>query len=483
MFDKMFYKNIERDSLTYWETNRKQDKEPVDNKLMATLDNSVADISDGVVEIKATNGDIYCGGSDIDKILADYFVNEFKEKEGFDLSSDVMAYSRIYEAAEQAKKDLSEQTQAEVNLPYIMMDANGPKHFITTINRATFERLIEPVVNKVITCAHNALREAKMAPSDLDGILLVGGSCRIPLVQERLRKEFGVELLKNANLDEIVATGAAVQGGILSGETKSDVILLDVTPLRYGLETYGNVFTTLIDANTTIPVKKSQIFTTAADNQPAVSINVLQGLRPMAKDNKSVGMFNLDGIIPAKKGVPQIEVTFDIDVNGILSVSAVDKGTGKEQHITIETKSGVSDADIERIKAEAEAHAEEDKKQKEHADRMNKCESLIWQTEKQMEDETFKDKITDEDKSKLTALVEKLKEMQKNDDYSTLDAVETEINAVWQGVAAKMYSQQGGSAQGFNPNGPMGDIFGQTMNNMGGFGTAGTSDEQPQDIR
>lgn len=436
----------------------------------ATLDNSVADISDGVVEIKATNGDIYCGGSDIDKIVADYLIKEFKDKEGVDLSFDAMAYSRVYEAAEKAKCDLSNMSQTEINLPYITMGESGPKHLITTLNKATFERLIEPVVNKVITCAKNALREAKMTASDLDGILLVGGSCRIPLVQERLTKEFGVELLHTSNLDECVATGAAVQGGIIAGDGKSDVILLDVTPLRYGIETLGGVMTTLVDANTTIPVKKSQIFSTAEDNQPAVTINVLQGLRPMAKDNKSVGLFTLDGIIPARKGIPQIEVTFDIDVNGILSVSAVDKGTNKEQHITIETKSGVSDEDIERIKAEAEAHAEEDKKAKAHADDANKCESMIWQTEKQMEDENFKDKITEEDKSKFNASIEKLKEMQKADDYAGLEDVEKDINSVWQEIATKMYSS-------INTGNPMDDL------QKGMFGDNVGTEDNPQDVR
>ena len=348
----------------------------------STLDFSVADISDKVVEILSSYGDVYCGGSDLDKIVSDWIVSEFKKDSGIDLSKDTLAMSRIIEAAEKAKVELSNTTSTEINLPYITAVDGQPQHLRQTITKAKFEELIDKEIGKVINCGKEAIKKAKISAKDLNGILLVGGSTRIPYVQERLEKEFGVNLIKTANPDEAVALGAAVQGSILAGENSSDILLLDVTPLNLGIETLGGVMTTLIEANTTIPAKKSQIFSTAEDNQPAVTINILQGNRTMAKDNKQIGLFNLDGIAPAPRGIPQIEVEFNIDSNGILSVKATDKATGKDQHITIQAKGGLSGEDIERMKKDAEEHAESDKKAKEEADKVNAAESAAFQIEK-----------------------------------------------------------------------------------------------------
>ena len=318
----------------------------------ATTDFSIADISDSVVEILATNGDVYCGGSDIDKAIADYIINKFKSENGVDLSTDAQSYARVYEAAEKAKCELSSTTSTEISLPYITIKDGKPIHLTETLTRVKFEQLATPIIDKVIDCGKEAIKESKISTKDLDGILLVGGSCRIPLVQERLEKEFGVKLIKNVNLDEAVALGAAVQGSIINGDNENNILLLDVTPLSLGIETKGGVMTKLVESNTTIPCKKTQIFTTAVDNQSSVTIRCLQGERPMANDNKEIGVFNLDGIVPARRGIPQIEVSFDIDVNGILKVSAVDKATGKEQNITIENKGSLTQEDIDRIKAD-----------------------------------------------------------------------------------------------------------------------------------
>lgn len=415
----------------------------------ATLDFSIAEIADSVVEIKSSYGDVYCGGSDLDKLVADWIVSEFKKESGADASKEPMAMSRIMEAAEKAKIELSTSANAEINLPYLMPVDNIPQHFVKTLSKAKFENLIDKEINKVMACGKEALKRAEMEAKELDGILLVGGSTRIPYVQERLEKEFGVELIKSVNPDEAVAMGAAVQGSILAGEN-TDMILLDVTPLNLGIETMGGIMTNLIDANTTIPVKKSQIFSTAVDNQPGVEIKVLQGNRPMAKDNKQIGIFHLDGIAPAPAHVPQIEVTFDIDANGILSVSAVDKGTNKEQHITIEAKGSLTDDEIERMKKEAEEFAESDKKAKEAAEAINGAEAFCFQIEKSLAD--FGDKITEDEKKEITDLMEPVKKAVAERNGDGLEALMKPLQEKWYALAAKIYAQQA-PPQDAQPNG------------------------------
>lgn len=403
----------------------------------STLDFSVADISDKVVEILSSYGDVYCGGSDLDKLVADWIVSEIKAEKGIDVSKDTLAMPRVIEAAEKAKIELSNTTSTEINLPYITAVDNNPVHFVKTLTRAKFEQLIDKEITKVINCGKEALKRAKLTTKDLSGILLVGGSTRIPYLQDKLDKEFGVQLIKTANPDEAVALGAAVQGSILAGEQSTDVLLLDVTPLNLGIETLGGVMTTLIEANTTIPAKKSQIFSTAEDNQPAVTINILQGNRPMAKDNKQVGLFNLDGIAPAPRGIPQIEVEFNIDSNGILSVKATDKATGKDQHITIQAKGGLSDEDIERMKKEAEEFAEADKKAKEEADKINGAESSAFQIEKSIEE--LGDKITDEEKAEITPIIEELRTAAKDKDIEKIDAAQKKLQEKWFPIMTRIY--------------------------------------------
>lgn len=425
---------------------------------MSTLDFSIADISGGVVEIKASNGDVYCGGSDLDKIISDYIVDEFNKNENFDLKKDPMAMQRVIEAVEKAKIELSNSTSTEINLPYIAIIDNNPKHLITTLTRAKFEQLIDKEINKVINLGKEALSKANMKASELDGVLLVGGSTRIPKVQEELTKAFNRPLLKNVNADEVVAMGAAVQGSIISGD-KTDVLLLDITPLSLGIDTMGGIMAKVIEANTTIPCKKSQIFTTAENNQPAVTIVVAQGNRPMTKDNKVIGMFTLDGITPAPRGVPQIDVTFDIDTNGILSVSAVDKATGKEQHITIESKSSLSDEDIERMKREAEEHADEDKKEMEKANKINSAETFAFMIEKSIE-EVPEDKITEEQKTDIKKSIEELREAISTNDLDKIEEKQKEVEKLWNPIAEEMYKSNSENEQtNCNPFGGDGNPF------------------------
>ena len=415
----------------------------------STLDFSVADVSDNVVEILASYGDVYLGGSDIDKLISNYVVATYKEESGIDLTSDSMAMSRIYEAVEKAKIELSNSSSSELNLPYICVKDNAPQHLTMTVTKAKFEQIISPIVEKVINCGKTALEKANLNASDLDGILLVGGSCRIPKVQDELVKNFGDKLIKSANLDLAVAEGAAIQADILAGNTNSEILLLDVCPLGLGIETMGGVMTTLIESNTTIPCSKEQIFSTAVDNQTAVTINVLQGERPMAKDNKQIGLFNLDGIAPARRGVPQIKVKFDIDANGILSVSATDNATGKEQHITIENKHTLSQDEIDRIKREAKEHAAEDAKTKERLDKQNQIDGTVYQVEKFVED--YKDKtdiLTEEDKTYFENKINELKTV-RDGDLTNADKLINEVNQRLASVGSKVYTN--GQQNGSNP--------------------------------
>lgn len=408
----------------------------------STLDFSVADISDKVVEILSSYGDVYCGGSDLDKIVAEWIVSEIKSEKGVDLSKDSLALPRIYEAAEKAKVELSNTSSTDINLPYITAVDNQPVHFVKPITRAKFEQLIDGEIKKVINCGKEALKKAKMKANELDGILLVGGSTRIPYLQEQLEKTFGVQLIKTANPDEAVALGAAVQADILGGG-ESDIVLLDVTPLNLGIETLGGVMTNVIEANTSIPVKKSQIFSTAVDNQPGVEISVLQGNRSMAKDNKQIGIFHLDGIAPAPAHVPQIEVTFDMDANGILTVTAVDKATNKEQHITIESKGGLTEEEIERMKKEAEEYAEADKKAKEDAEKINGAESMAFQVKKSLEEfESNGSSVTEDEKKEITELCDALRKAAEEKNLEDIDAKQKELQDKWYPIMQRVYQEQ-----------------------------------------
>ena len=424
----------------------------------STLDFSIADISDGVVEILASNGDVYCGGSDLDKLVTNYIVEEFKKAEGIDLTKDAMAMSRIIEAAEKAKIELSNVSTTDINLPYITATDSGPKHLNIQLSKAKFEQIIDSEISKVIRLGKEAIKKANIKTTDLDGILLVGGSTRIPKVQEELTKAFDRPLIKNVNVDEVVALGAAVQGSILAGE-KTDVLLLDVTPLSLGIETMGGVFTKLVESNTTIPVTKTETFTTAADNQPSVEVRVLQGERPMAKDNKQLGIFHLDGIMPARKGVPQIEVTFDIDANGILKVSAKDKATGKEQSIRIEGSSGLSDAEVERMKKEAEANAEADKKELDRIQTINAAEATIFQTEKNIKE--YGDKITEEQKSELENGLTALKDALEQKDVDACKSCMEILSQSWFKISEELYKNNPGAQGDGNPgpDNPLNDLF------------------------
>ncbi len=427
-----------------------------------TFDISILEFGGGVFEVLSTNGVTHLGGDDFDHVIIDWLVQEFKNDEGADLSADPMAMQRLKEAAEKAKIELSSTTSTEINLPYIMPVGGVPKHLVKTLTRAKFEALAHNLIQACKTPCENALRDAGLSTSDIDEVILVGGSTRIPAVQQLVENFFGKAPSKGVNPDEVVAIGASIQGAILNKESGvGDIVLLDVTPLSMGIETLGGVMTKLIDANTTIPCKKSQVFSTAEDNQPEVTIHVLQGERQFARDNKSIGRFNLAGIAPARRGVPQIEVTFDIDANGILKVSAKDKATGKEQTIRIEASSGLSQEEIDRMKAEAEANAEADKKERERVDKINQADSMIFQTEKQLEE--LGDKLPAEHKPAIEAALGKLKEAHKAQDIAAIDAAIEELNKAFQAASAQMYQQTGGQPgpdagfQGGQQAGPQGN--------------------------
>lgn len=415
-----------------------------------TFDISILELGDGVFEVKSTDGDTHLGGDDFDQVIIDWLADEFKQDENLDLRKDPMALQRLKDAAEKAKIELSSGSQAEINLPYIIAVDNLPKHLVKTLTKAKFEQLADSLVKRAMEPCQRAMKNAGLSSSDIDEVILVGGSTRIPKIQEEVEKFFGKKPSKSVNPDEAVAIGAAIQGGVLTGEVK-DVLLLDVIPLSLGIETQGGVCTKLIEANTTIPVKKSETFSTASDNQPSVQIHVLQGERPMAKDNRTLGQFNLDGIPPAPRGVPQIEVTFDIDANGILNVSAVDKATNKEQKIRIEASSGLSEDEIEKMRREAEANAEQDRQAKEHVEKVNAADAMIFQTEKQLKE--FGDKLSEGNKEAINSALTELKNAHQKQDIAAIDTALERINTAWTNASTEMYGQAGpqpGADQGTN---------------------------------